>query len=488
MANEISQDGFGNIALQDVQNSTINITQQLGKSVQYQELTNQLKTLQDYLFYIPESEIEKRLSVSNQINELESFIKQFKEDISELAETFNRIEINSERLEIARNFFNEGKFDESREYLQSKIEEIKAEQSELLKKRESYEQEILPKLEHSSMEFLLLALSTASDFSNPNNFIEACEYFELSIKSFEAHFNVFPYAQFLANHNNYPKAKEYWEKCLKYFDQHELSSERAELLNNIANAYYFADDYENAKIYYGKALLLGRKLNHQKQTKESKSFIAYVLNNLGVLLTDNFEIEEAEIKLSEALEIRKSLANDNLTENLDNLAVTLLGIGRVFVCKDEDNKAKDSYNESLRIFESLKDKMPFYSLKQIALVKNNLGDLSWKTRLIKLAEKYFIESLNLYMFLLSVEPHIIAPNAVSTLVLFSEFYQGELNNKEKSLEMAFKAAILALPLFDTLISIRKEFAKADEILISWGLNDREIEQGLEKTRAELSIN
>ena len=486
MANEISQDGIANIALQDVESSTINITQQLGNSIQYQELISQLKTLQDYLSYIPESETEKRLSVGNQINELESFIEQFRKDVSALAETFNRIEINSERLEIARNFFNEGKFDESREYLQSKIEEIKAEQSELLKKRESYEQEILPKLEHSSMEFLLLALSTASDYKNPNNFVEACEYFELSIKSFEAQFNTFPYAQFLAHHNDYQKAKIYWEKSLEYVQSEHLSSEKAELLNNIAIAFSHEGDFENAKQYYEKALLIGRQIDYQKQDEESKSFIAYILNNLGNLLTMVSELYEAEEKLIEAWEIRKRLVREDSIESKDNVAVTLLNLGVAYLNKSENEKSENCLIESLKMFEDLINERPFYALQQIALIRNNLGDLYWKSGRIDDAEKNFKEAVELSTPLVNANSYIAAPNAILALSNLALFYQQQIVNKEESIDLAFNAILLGLPIVGLMNNVDIEFNKARRILWNWGISEDQIEKWVDEAYKELS--
>lgn len=485
MINEISQSGIGQIAIQNIENSTINITQQLGKSVQYQELLNQLNTLNDLFSYIPESEAEKRLSVSNQINELESFIEQFKQDVLALAETFNRIEINSERLEVAKNLFNEGKFDESRTFLRSKIEEIKDEQSELLKKRENYEQEIIPKLEHSSMEFLLLALSTARDYKNPNNFGEAREYFELSIESFEAHHNLFVYAQFLAHHNDYPKAKQYWEKTIKYV-QSEICSEKAELLNNIAIAYSFEGDYENAKIFYEKALSIGRQIDDQKQNKESKSFIAYVLNNLGNLLTTGSELDEAEEKLIEALDIRKSLMHEDSIESLDNLAVTLLNLGVNHLNKSENKKSETCFNDSLKIFEDLLTERPFYALQQIALIKNNLGNLYWKSGSITKAEGNLNEAVQMNTPLVNINPYIAAPDGIQFLVNLALFYQQQVVDKNKSITLAFNALILGIPILGSMENVDIGFNKARNILLRWGLSDEEIGKWVDNAMEELT--
>ena len=67
MANEIRQEGIANIAIQDAENITVNITQQLVKSVEYNNLLEQLETLQELYTNLPENKIEKRINVSKKI-------------------------------------------------------------------------------------------------------------------------------------------------------------------------------------------------------------------------------------------------------------------------------------------------------------------------------------------------------------------------------------------------------------------------------------
>ena len=208
MSNEINQPGSFNIALQDIKDSTVQITQLLGRSTQYQDMLDQLEILEKLFARTPETEADERLELSQRINEQKQFIDQFKRDVLQLAEQFNRIEIDTDRLRRAKEFFDKGEFGEARAVLETELEQLQDEQTRLLVKREEYEIETLPKLKTNSDEFLILALSTPSHYANPNWFAATCEYFERSIKSYGNEENVFQYALFLQQHNKFNEAEK----------------------------------------------------------------------------------------------------------------------------------------------------------------------------------------------------------------------------------------------------------------------------------------
>lgn len=159
MPDELKQDGIGNIALQDISHSTVNITQILGKSVQYQELCEQLETQEKYFTLIPKKNRDERRAVGKKIDQLKEEIKQFKQDVLQLAEQFEKIEINSERLKEAREFFENSRISKAKKILENDLEQMKTEHDYLIKARRKFEKDILPKLRNNSDEFLILALT-----------------------------------------------------------------------------------------------------------------------------------------------------------------------------------------------------------------------------------------------------------------------------------------------------------------------------------------
>lgn len=194
MTDQFAQAGSFNIGVQNVQNSTVNITQILGNSVDYKNLLSRLAEKHELFTYVPEDQTEKRLKISQDITQLESQIEQRKKDVLHLAEEFNRIEINTERLRRAKEHFDKGEFAEARAVFDSERVQMQEENIRLLEEKKRYEQDTLPKLKHNSDEFYLRALLERTDYDNPNWLDDTCDYFERSIKAFATEENVFTYA------------------------------------------------------------------------------------------------------------------------------------------------------------------------------------------------------------------------------------------------------------------------------------------------------
>ena len=133
--NKINQTGSGNVAISDVHDSEISIV--IGKSPQYNELIDQLRTQEKLFARTPEAETQERLEISRKIDELKQSIKQFKHDVLQLVEQFNQVEINTERLRRAKEFFDEGQFSEARAVLEDEIEQLQDEQARLLVKHDA---------------------------------------------------------------------------------------------------------------------------------------------------------------------------------------------------------------------------------------------------------------------------------------------------------------------------------------------------------------
>lgn len=278
MTNELSQHGIGIIGLQDVQCSNVNITQILGKSAEYKDLLNQLETQRDLFAYVPEDQTEKRLKISQAVAQLEAMIERFKQDVLKLAQEFNRIEINTDRLRRAKEHFEQGEIAAARAVFDSEREQMHDENNWLVQQKEHYEQDVLPKLKHSSDEFYLRALLERTAYDNPNWLADTCEYFERSINACLAEENLFQYAGFLEDNFHFSQAETRYEKYLSEF------------------------------------------------ARDDKSKHAMVLNNLGRLHMAEGELLRAEAEFFEALEIYRQLAAANPADYLPDVSMTLLNI------------------------------------------------------------------------------------------------------------------------------------------------------------------
>ena len=260
MPNDLTQDGIGNIGLQGISGPTVNITQILGKSIQYQDLREQLDTNEKLLALIPEDDLGERLKVGKKVNQFKEQIRQFREDVLRLAEQFEKIEINSERIKQAKVFFDKGEIGEARAILEADIEQIQDEHLHLIRQREKFDNEILPQLKNNSDEFYILALSKQTDYPDQDWFENTCTYFEKSIAAFPTKFNVFQYALFLQKHNYFLKAVNYYQKFLTDFSASIELRERAMTLNNLGVLHTDKNEYEDALGEYEEALEIRRKL------------------------------------------------------------------------------------------------------------------------------------------------------------------------------------------------------------------------------------
>lgn len=257
MTNELSQHGSFNIGLQDIRGD-VNVTQILGKSAEYKDLTNQLETQQELFAYIPEDKTEKRLQISQEIARLTAIIEQFKQDVTRLAQEFNRIEINTDRLRRAKAHFEQGEIAAARAVFDSEREQMQDENDRLVKEKPRIEQ-FLQMLKHSSDEFYLRALLERTAYENPNWLADTCEYFERSINAQATEDNVFGYALFLQNHNHFNQSEPWYQKYLDEFAAGD-QSKRAMTLNNLANLHSAKNELAQAEAEYVEALAIYREL------------------------------------------------------------------------------------------------------------------------------------------------------------------------------------------------------------------------------------
>lgn len=511
MPNEISQDGTGNVAFQDVENSIININQLLGKSVQYQELIDQLNTKKELLSYIPEDEFEKRLTTSKQINDLESLLKQFKKDVLRLAEAFSQVEINTKRLIQAKEFFDTGEFDKSRAFLEVEIVQMKEEQDTLLRKQNEHEENILPQLKHNSEEFLVLGISTMFGSESSEKFGDACNYFECSIKSFQTKENTFIYAKFLQDYHQFPKSQIYYEQYLEDFDSELTQSEKSSGLNNLAVIYDYQHEYDKAIAKHEEALEIRKELAESK-TEKCLADVSTTLNNLALIFDNQNKYDEALKMYKEALKIRRELADKDKIY-LPYLGTTLHNLAGVYVHKGDDFNAlklylnaleiyhelamqvsseylynysgtlnnmaniyenwgdyKDalkSYKDSLLIIRDLAKTNPKKYLNQLAGILNNIGNAYRFNDDFENAEQSYYEALEICQNLAKSDSKSYIPLNASILGNLAEFFIKCKSNREKSIGYALETIKLLLPIVKQVPFTHKCLRNAQNSLNEW---------------------
>jgi Tfp pilus assembly protein PilF/regulator of replication initiation timing len=518
MTNELTQHGIGIIGLQDVHNSNVNITQILGKSAEYKDLLNQLETQRDLFAYVPEDQTEKRLRISQTIAQLEAQIAQFKQDVTKLAQEFNRIEINTDRLRRAKAHFEQGEIAAARAVFDSEREQMQDENNRLVREKERYEQDVLPQLQHSSDEFYLRALLECTAYDNPNWLADTCEYFERSIKSFTNEENVFQYALFLQNHNRLNQAESWYQKYLDEFASGDIYK-RANTLNNLGLLHTLKNEFAKAERRLVEALEIWRKLAevnppdylpnvattlfnfgsfHCMKNELAKAEAAYLealeiwrklaevnlsaympdvartLSNLGSLHCVKKEIAKAEKRLIEALEIWRKLAEVNSPDYLPSVATTHVHFGNLYLWKNELAKAEAAYLEALEIERKLAVNNPAAYLRNVAGTLDSLGSSHCAKNELAQAKEEYLEALEIRRQLAAVDPAVNLPDVAMTLINIACYYLQFSPNRERSLNYALEAVRILLPIVENAPYTQMYLQNAVGVLQAWGLSLEEI--------------
>src|SRR3972149_6589339 len=291
-------------------------------SLDYQQLLKEIGDLEQDLKDIPLDKTVSRLNKSKKLEEKRKQLEDFKQEVLRLAGTFSKIEINTERLKKAQQYFTQGKFQEADAILTA--EELSHDQEHLLNAKESKNrefEELNKQLLGNANEFLIKAQITATNFNNPNRFQDTCRFYEQSIRSYMHFDNLFEYACFLQQHKQHNEAERYYQEAMKRFGSELDAPTRATTLNNLGLLQYRKNEFEDALKSYKEALEIRRKLA-QSNPQTYLPDVAATLNNLGILQYKKNEFEDALKLYKEELDIYRKLAQTNPQTYLPDVATT----------------------------------------------------------------------------------------------------------------------------------------------------------------------
>ena len=478
MTNELNQSGSFNNAFQGVDNSPINITQILGKSLEYKDLMNQLQTQQRLFARTPEDETQERLEISQEIARLTAQIEQFKADVTRLAAEFNRIEINTDRLRRAKAHFEQGEIAAARAVFDSEREQMQDENDRLVAEKERYEQDLLPKLKHSSDEFYLRALLERTAYDNPNWLADTCEYFERSINAQETSQNVFQYALFLQDHHQFAQAEMYYRK---YLDNFAFDSpNRALALNNLGNLHREKKELCLAEEKYREALAIDRKFASENPTVYLPE-VALTLNNLAILHCLKKEWDTAEGEYNESLAIRRKLAEVNPEAYLPYVAKTLSNLAGLHYEKGALSKSETAIVEALAIYRKVAQSAPLIYLPEVAAALNNLANVHREKNELTSAEAEYTTALDIRRKLATLNPFAYLPHLVNTLANLALYHLQSAPDRDRSVNYAIEAVTILQPMVEAVPYTQEYMQSAMTVLHRWGLSEQEIQQMLPDT-------
>ncbi|MFN5856099.1 MAG: tetratricopeptide repeat protein [Pseudanabaenaceae cyanobacterium] len=317
---------------QVTQNFTQNIYLQ---SVDYQRLVEQIRETQESLADVPDSKPERRLKLAEKLQELEAQLEEFKANVFKLYETFTKIEINTERLRLAKAHFDRGEFREADAVLKAAemtedLDKLIERERQLDRQRES----VRDSRAQIANEFLIKAQLWVTFYDQPHRLEQTCEYFEEALRADRTGGNLFEYAYFLEEHYKLKQAEQLYQEALEIY----------------------------------------RKLAAQNPD----TFLPYVaatLNNLAVLHWNTNEMAIALSEYTEALGIYRELAEQNPTTFLPDVADTLNNLGLFHQNTNESDLAMSAYQEALQIYQEFALKNPAAFQPKVDSVLRNIAIL-----------------------------------------------------------------------------------------------------------------
>ncbi len=404
--------------------------------------------------------IIKRLSEAK--NDLKNKLKEmgdFKHGILQLAETFSKIEIDSERLQEAYKLFLEGKYSEARTILM--MEQALNEHNDLLEKRDKLSQDIAEnerKLKQKAKESFLLANLQAVNYSiGPSRVDEASKYFQLAIREHKCFEYLINYASFLRQNNRRRDAEKICQETISFIKENyketdeekqnlaEILTEYVQVLIVFPDRLSFAEEtarealaiYSSLKIIPKKSIFtfvkilneLGNVLDELGKYSDAENFyenefeiinsyrykdpilFAKLLHDYAILLSKNEKkFDQAEKYLRKALKIRNYISYDNSSIKSIEIARALLSLGNLLSKQSSRYaEAKECYGNVLAILDKLIEQgyyeFSFWEalcLGNLARLLNDIAQVDFS--LYPEAEKNYILAIKKYKKLREIEP------------------------------------------------------------------------------------
>ncbi|WP_395043216.1 tetratricopeptide repeat protein [Flavobacterium sp.] len=486
------------------------------------QLEKREKTVKRIEDYSNDNSFKEELKTINiELKKTQDSIESYKASFYKLYEAFSKIEINTERLKLAKSYFDKGEIEKADDVLKS--EDLAIDQSKLLAKKEQKSKElklIEEQLSNNATEYFIKAQTTALRFDLSNRFQLTCDYYEQSFRSVRNVKALLDYAYFLKFHNQNDKAILFYKEVLEINRNFAQSNPKVYLpvivyiLNSLGVSQMDINDYANAEVSYKEALTILRTLA-QKNLEIYLPEVAMVLNNLGILLKGKNDYKSAELTYTEALtiyrtlaqtnpeiylpgvamtlnnlgflqhdkndyvnaeasytqalKIRRNLAQTNPKSYMQDLAATLTNLGILQCDKNDNVNAEVSFNEALTIYKSLAKINPETYLPDVAMILNNFGILHSVKNDYVSAEVSFSEALTICRTLVQTNPESYVQALANTLINLSALYQEVIINKEKSLSLNKEAIEVLIP-FSTIGYVQNFLKKSFHIQKKWNIN------------------
>ncbi len=221
----------------------------------------------------------------------------------------------------------------------------------------------------------------------------------------------------------YKKAIAYFEKVLD-ISRHlaaanpQLSeiyiASTASALNNLAAMYMDVQRFDESETMFKEALDITRSLTQENPLVYEQD-LATALNNLAILYMYTHRFEESEAMYKEALIINRRLAQQSILIYKSDLASTLNNLASLYNEAQRFKESEAMLKEALEIHRFLVQENPQEYEAGLAKTLNNLAILYSDTRRLEESESILKEGLEIYRRFAAVNPQAYESEVSFTL-------------------------------------------------------------------------
>ena len=371
----------------------------------YRKLKSEIEELeQRFQSLDPKTQMQEMLSISGQINEKTSLLRQLeKETVGVMNNVFLRLREDhvDETVKKTYALLREGKLEEAKECIS--LEELRENDEALLGAQAMVIDGAKKNVEQAQARIDVWK----TDAENPERFDEIQKTYESvwnSILISDSFGMGIDYFDFLLEQNRHEDADKMFPRLTAFIEDHHAPKKWKDMTyNEIGRMFRDQNRLAEAEDFLLKTLPIRKDLSISN-SEEYNDDLATYYNNLGALFSDQNRLVEAEEYFQNALTIWQELAKSNPEKNKGNLARSYNNLGRLFCVQNRLAEAEECYQNALTIRQELAKNNPEKYNGDLSVTFNSLGALFYDQNRLAEAEEYLQNALTIWKELAKSNP------------------------------------------------------------------------------------